>query len=70
MMENLSMHVLDIMANSIRADASEIHITIIDSRQNDLISIEITDNGKGMDETMVKEVQNPFSQHVQPAKLA
>lgn len=60
MMENLSMHVLDIMANSIRADASEIHVTIIDSRKSDLISIEVIDNGKGMDQQMVIEVQNPF----------
>lgn len=60
MMQNLSMHVLDIALNSVRANASQITIEIVDSEQNDLISIEISDNGCGMDEETLKKVLDPF----------
>ena len=60
MMANLSMHLLDIASNSVRANASKITIHFHDSISEDIIFIEITDNGKGMDEKMVKDVQNPF----------
>lgn len=60
MMENLSMHLLDIASNSVRANASKIMIHYHDSQFEDIISLEIIDNGIGMDEKMVKDVQNPF----------
>ena len=60
MMANLSMHLLDIASNSVRANATKINIYFHDSISEDIIFIEITDNGKGMDEEMVKAVQDPF----------
>ena len=46
-MNNLSFHITDIMANSIRAKASEIGLFI---EERDLrITIRIADNGLGMD---------------------
>lgn len=60
MMANLSMHLLDIASNSVRANASKITIHFHDSVSEDLSFIEIIDNGKGMDEEMVKAVQDPF----------
>lgn len=59
-MQNLSMYVLDIASNSIRAEATLIQINMIDQNESDLISIEIIDNGKGMDEEMMRKVQDPF----------
>lgn len=60
MMANLSMHLLDIASNSVRANANQIVICFCDSMKENTISLEITDNGKGMDEEMVKAVMNPF----------
>lgn len=60
MMQNLSMYVLDIASNSIRAEATLIQIEMMNQDEADLISIEIKDNGKGMDEEMMKKVQDPF----------
>lgn len=60
MMENLSMHILDIAQNSIRANAKNIWIQYIDSKMNNVVSLEIKDDGCGMDEEMIENVQNPF----------
>jgi anti-sigma regulatory factor (Ser/Thr protein kinase) len=59
-MKELSLHVLDIVQNSIRADASLIEISILEDPARDILSIEIKDNGRGMDEEMVRKVQDPF----------
>ena len=60
MMANLSMHLLDIAANSVRAGANHITICFCDSLKRNEISLEITDDGKGMDEKTLKAVQDPF----------
>ncbi len=60
-MKELSLHILDIVMNSVRANASEIRVEIIEDTYKDLLSIIITDNGFGMDEEMVKSVLDPFT---------
>ena len=59
-MEDLSLHLLDIVENSIRACAKKIEIKIIEEKKKDLLTIEIIDNGKGMDEKTLKNVLDPF----------
>ena len=59
-MEDLSLHLLDIVENSIRACAKKIEIKIIEEKKKDLLTIEIIDNGKGMDEKALKNVLDPF----------
>ena len=59
-MEDLSLHILDITENSIRAGASKIKILILEDIKANLLLLEICDNGKGMDEEMVKRVCDPF----------
>ena len=61
MMEDLAMHILEILMNSIKADASLITLKIRDSFDDDVIAFEIEDNGKGMDEEMVKKAADPFT---------
>ena len=57
-MNNLSFHITDITANSIRAKASEIGLFI---EERDLrITIRIADNGLGMDAGTIARVTNPF----------
>ena len=59
-MEDLSLHILDIAENSIAAEAKTIEIKIDENKENDLLTIEIKDNGKGMDEQSVKMALDPF----------
>ena len=59
-MEDLSLHILDIVENSIEANASKIIIRIDEDIKGDWLTIEIKDNGRGMDETTVKRVLDPF----------
>ncbi|MBP3892090.1 MAG: sensor histidine kinase [Solobacterium sp.] len=61
MMQDLAMHMLEIIMNSIAAGASLIRILFIDSKAKDEIQIELEDNGKGMSEEMVKRVTDPFT---------
>jgi K+-sensing histidine kinase KdpD len=59
-MEDLSLHILDIVENSIRAHAKKIEIKIIEDKKKDLLTIEIIDDGKGMDKKTLKNVLDPF----------
>jgi hypothetical protein len=59
-MEDLSLHILDIVENSITANADTIEIRISEDEKKDLLSLEIIDNGTGMDEETVKKALDPF----------
>lgn len=59
-MKELSLHILDIIQNSITANANFIKIIINEDNKKNLMSVEITDNGKGMSREFVEEVVNPF----------
>jgi hypothetical protein len=58
--EDLSLHILDIAENSIRADATLLEIIVTADTPNDLLSIEVRDNGRGMDAKTLARVQDPF----------
>ncbi|MDK1032512.1 MAG: ATP-binding protein [Planctomycetia bacterium] len=59
-MEDLSLHVLDVMENALAAKADRIEVRIIEEREKDLLKIEIQDNGRGMDSEMVNRALDPF----------
>lgn len=59
-MEDLSLHILDIVENSINADAKNIHIKVEEDEERDLLIMEINDDGKGMSQEMLKKVLDPF----------
>jgi signal transduction histidine kinase len=59
-MEDLSLHILDIAENSITASAKMIGIRIIEDHAKDLLTIEIEDDGKGMDEQSLQKAIDPF----------
>lgn len=59
-MQDLSLHILDIAENSLSAGADTIGIRIHEDRGTDLLMIEVSDNGRGMDEETAKNVFDPF----------
>ena len=59
-MKELSLHILDIVQNSIKAKASLITVSVIEDSIKDLMKITIGDNGCGMSEEMAKSVLDPF----------
>ena len=59
-MKELSLHILDIAENSVHADADKIEIAVTENLKNDTLSIRIQDNGKGMDQALVRQITDPF----------
>ena len=60
-MKELSLHILDIAKNSVKAKADCIKITVDEEEEKNLLTIEIEDNGCGMSEEFLKTVKDPFS---------
>ena len=56
----LSLHILDILENSISAGATQVELRIEEDLPADRLTIEIVDNGKGMDEETLARVLDPF----------
>ena len=59
-MEDLSLHILDIVENSVAANADSIEIRITEDIEGDLLSVEVIDNGIGMDDETAEKVLDPF----------
>jgi anti-sigma regulatory factor (Ser/Thr protein kinase) len=59
-MNNLSMHIMDILQNSTRAGAKDITLEVIEDKAKDQLIIRFIDNGCGMDKETVERVINPF----------
>lgn len=60
-MREISLHLLDILNNSISAGAKRISVRIEMDTASDLLMIQVMDNGKGMSEDMLSRVTDPFS---------
>lgn len=60
-MRDLSLHLLDIITNSISAGAARISVEICMSPEEDELLIRIDDNGKGMNADFLETVTDPFS---------
>ncbi|MBR4172883.1 MAG: ATP-binding protein, partial [Clostridia bacterium] len=60
-MKELSLHILDIAENSVKAGADLIEVGIFENETENFLKIEIKDNGSGMSEEFLKRVKDPFS---------
>jgi anti-sigma regulatory factor (Ser/Thr protein kinase) len=58
--EDLSLHILDIIENSIAAAATRIEIEIEEQTAKNRLIINIKDNGKGMDRETLTKALDPF----------
>ncbi len=59
-MEDISLHILDVAENGLRAGARHIWIRIREDLKQDLFEIEVEDDGRGMEPDMVDRVLDPF----------
>lgn len=60
MMPEISLNVLDVAENSIRAEASLVEILVTIGPEKNLLEIQIIDDGKGMTEEQMAKVTDPF----------
>lgn len=60
MMPEISLNILDVAENSVRAGASLIEISVEADTQADRLRVRITDNGCGMSGEQVRRVTDPF----------
>lgn len=60
MMTELSLNILDVAENSIRADAALVEIEVAVDTLKDTLSIIIKDNGKGMSKEQISQAEDPF----------
>lgn len=59
-MRELSLNVMDVVQNSISADARRITIEVYEDIPGDRLSITVKDDGRGMSEEQVQKVIDPF----------
>ena len=59
-MLELSLHILDVVENSTRAGAKTVYISLIEDTERDILSLEIKDDGSGMNEDILRKAIDPF----------
>jgi hypothetical protein len=59
-MKDLALHILDILQNSVTAGSTLIKMEIDEIPEKEIYSVKFTDNGKGMDSSMIQQVTDPF----------
>lgn len=60
-MRDISLHILDIAENSLKANSSLIEISINADELHGSLTVVITDNGCGMSEELLRRVKSPFT---------
>lgn len=59
-MRELALHILDVLQNAREAGSKLVRLTVEEDIREDRLSIEVTDDGPGMDEETMKRVTDPF----------
>lgn len=59
-LQELSMNILDIAENSVRAGAALVEIGLVENTARRCLALTIQDDGKGMDAAMLQNVTDPF----------
>ena len=59
-MEELSLHLLDLVENGIRAGADLIKVEIVEEPEKDMLCMAVEDNGRGMEPELAAKASDPF----------
>jgi DNA topoisomerase VI subunit B len=59
-MEDISLHILDVAENGIGAGADLIRIVVDEDTEDDILTVSIEDNGRGMEPEFLAKVLDPF----------
>ncbi len=59
-MEEIALHILDLVQNCVEAGASEITIAITECKRDNRLTVRVGDNGRGMDPATLAAVTDPF----------
>jgi len=59
-MDDLSLHILDLAENSVEAGATRIGISVHEAPADNRLTIEVVDNGRGMDAESAARALDPF----------
>jgi len=59
-MEDLSLHILDIVENAVAAGATRVSIAVDENSARDLLALRVTDNGRGMTREERRRAFDPF----------
>ena len=59
-MKDLSLHILDVVENSIRAEAKRVKILVMEEEEKDMLTLKIEDDGKGMNKEILSRAAQPF----------
>lgn len=59
-MREISLHLLDLLENSIEAGATRIDLSIVEDTGQNRLTIAVADNGRGMDAETLRRVADPF----------
>ncbi len=60
-MRDISLHLMDIVQNSITANAKLVEISMVIDSEKDTLCVTIADNGKGMSKELLERVESPFT---------
>jgi Histidine kinase-, DNA gyrase B-, and HSP90-like ATPase len=60
MVEDLCFHLVDLVQNSVAAGARTIAVSVREEAAGDSLTLEVTDDGQGMDRQTLLKVQDPF----------
>jgi len=59
-MKSIAYHMLDIVHNALRARATLVKITLVEDDRSDLLRLQVSDNGCGMDEATLQRAIDPY----------
>lgn len=68
-MKDLSLHILDLVHNSVTAKASRIEISISEDKTENSFKLLVSDNGKGIDPEILPKVVDPYTTNRKTRKV-
>jgi K+-sensing histidine kinase KdpD len=60
LVEDLSLHILDVVENSLRAGAQRVEVLVVEDMERDSLILQIADTGKGMTREECARAADPF----------